>query len=269
LSDADFLATAHILADRAGAAILPHFRKAMKVENKEAEGFDPVTTADKAAERAMRKELARLHPDHTIVGEEYAARTGDSAYKWVLDPIDGTRAFIMGYPLWGVLIGLMLGERAVLGMMDQPFTKERIFAVNGAKPGSAAKGAFWRAADGKVKRVKTRACTSLADAILTSTAPDMFKGPGDSARYNKLSSKVRMARFGGDCYAYCLLAAGHIDLVVEAGLKTVDIVALIPIIEQAGGVVTSWDGGPAVNGGKIIAAGDPKVHAAAMKILTG
>jgi histidinol phosphatase-like enzyme (inositol monophosphatase family) len=268
LSDASYLDTAHVLADRAGAAILPHFRKTIKVENKEAGGFDPVTVADKAAERAMRKELARLHPDHTIVGEEYAAREGDSDYKWVLDPIDGTRAFIMGYPLWGVLIGLMKGERAVVGMMDQPFTKERIYAVNGEKPG-AGKGTFWRGADGKVKRVKTRACNGLSDAILTSTAPDMFKGPGDSARYANLSSKVRMTRFGGDCYAYCLLAAGHIDLVVEAGLKTVDIVALIPIIEQAGGVVTSWDGGTAVNGGRIIAAGDPRVHAAAMKVLAG
>lgn len=265
----DFLATAHDLAGIARTTILPHFRKSMRVTNKEAGGFDPVTAADKAAERAMRKEIARRHPDHTIIGEEYAAFETGGPLKWVLDPIDGTRAFIMGYPLWGVLIGLMDGTETILGMMDQPFTGERFYATAPqATPKGHPKGSYWIGphAD-KPKRLKTRACGRLSDAILACTTPDMFKVAEEQDRFGALSKQVRMTRFGGDCYAYCLLAAGHVDLVVEASLKAVDIVALIPIIEQAGGVVTDWNGGPATNGGRIIAAGDPKTHAAALKIL--
>lgn len=265
----DYLSTAHELADIARATILPYFRKTLRVTNKEAAGFDPVTAADKAAERAMRKEIARRHSGHAILGEEYAALENNGPMKWVLDPIDGTRAFIMGYPLWGVLIGLMDGPETILGMMDQPFTGERFYATAPhATPKGQPKGSFWvgPAAD-KPKKLRTRACGKLSDAILGCTTPDMFKSADESGRFQALSKQVRMTRFGGDCYAYCLLAAGHVDLVVEAGLKAVDIVALIPIIEQAGGVVTDWQGGPATNGGRIIAAGDPKTHAAALKIL--
>lgn len=187
----------------------------------------------------------------------------------MLDPIDGTRAFIMGYPLWGVLIGLMDGPDTILGMMDQPFTGERFFATAPhATPKGQPKGAFWTGPGGaKPKKLRTRPCNKLSEAILGCTTPDMFKSADEAARFQSLSKQVRMTRFGGDCYAYCLLAAGHVDLVVEAGLKAVDIVALIPIIEQAGGVVTDWNGGPATNGGRIIAAGDPKTHAAALRIL--
>lgn len=266
----NYLETAHDLADIAGKAILPYFRKAMQVTNKEAGGFDPVTSADKAAERAMRKELARRHPDHAILGEEYAALETDGPLKWVLDPIDGTKAFIMGYPLWGVLIGLMDGAETIVGMMDQPFTRERFYATAPrATPKGQPKGAFWTGpGSDKPKKLRTRACGKLSDAILACTTPDMFKTPDERENFAALSKQVRMTRFGGDCYAYCLVAAGHVDLVVEASLKAVDIVALIPIIEQAGGVVTDWKGGPATNGGRIIAAGDPKLHAAALKILS-
>ncbi len=265
----DYLATAHDLAGIARAEILPYFRRTMRVTNKEAGGFDPVTAADKAAERAMRKEIARRHPDHTIIGEEYAAFEADGPLKWVLDPIDGTKAFIMGYPLWGVLIGLMDGAETILGMMDQPFTGERFYAADPRITHKGQpKGAFWTGPrSDKPKRLKTRACGNLAEAILGCTTPDMFKATEERERFAALSKQVRMTRYGGDCYAYCLLAAGHVDLVVEASLKAVDIVALIPIIEQAGGVVTDWKGGPATNGGRIIAAGDPKTHAAALKIL--
>jgi myo-inositol-1(or 4)-monophosphatase len=254
-----YLPLAHRLADRAGEEILPYFRKGVAAENKAKVGFDPVTAADKAAERAIRKLLAEHCPDHGIVGEEYDAKHSASRYTWVIDPIDGTRAFLTGYPLWGVLVGLKDGDDAVLGIMDQPFTGERFWGT--------PKGAYLRRGAGKAQRIKTRSCKSLSDAVLASTSPDMFKTREEKSGFDRLSKAVRMTRFGGDCYAYAMLAAGHIDLVVEASLKPVDIVALIPIIEQAGGRITTWDGQSAVNGGRIVAAGDPKIHAAALERL--
>jgi fructose-1,6-bisphosphatase/inositol monophosphatase family enzyme len=167
----------------------------------------------------------------------------------------------MGYPLWGTLIGLADGADMVVGMMDQPYTRERFWGIGGGK------GAYFRDPDGKTKRLKTRSCAGLGDAILACTTLDMFQTPHEKAAFAAVSAKVRMTRFGGDCYAYCLLAAGHIDLVIEANLKSVDIAPLIPIITEAGGVVTSWTGGPAIDGGQIIAAGDVKLHALAVKIL--
>ncbi len=250
---------AHRLADRAGAAILPFFRKGLAAENKAKTGYDPVTAADMAAERVIRKILAEACPDHGIIGEELGETSGDGRYTWVIDPIDGTRAFLTGYPLWGVLIGLKEGDEVVLGLMDQPFTGERFWGT--------PKGAFMRIGDGKAQKIKSRACKSLSDAVLASTAPEMFKTREEKSGFTAVSGAVRMTRFGGDCYAYAMLAAGHIDLVVEAGLKAVDIVAMIPIIERAGGQVTTWDGKPAINGGRIVAAGDPKIHAAALNLL--
>lgn len=261
-----FLATAHALADTAGAAILPHFRKSVAVTNKAVKGFDPVTIADRAAEKEMRKSLALTHPDHGIVGEEFADHDGAGRYRWILDPIDGTRAFIMGYPLWGTLIGLADGDRMLLGMMDQPYTRERFWAVDPGA-GKAPAGASFRGADGKIKKLKTRTCASLSEAVLACTTMEMFKSTHERVAFLEVSSRVRMTRFGGDCYAYCLLAAGQIDLVIEASLKAVDIAPLVPIIEQAGGVVTNWGGGSAMHGGRVIAAGDPKLHAQALKIL--
>ncbi len=258
--NANFLTVAHELADLSAKAVLPHFRRAIRVENKASAGsFDPVTRADKAAERAMRKHLSLQLPGHGIVGEEYADHAGDSEFDWVLDPIDGTRAFIMGYPLWGTLIGLLERGNPVLGMMDQPFTRERFWA--------AGKGSFRREPDGTMRRNKTRKCPTLADAVLGCTTPDMFKTKAERDGFAAVSKAAKMTRFGGDCYAYCLLAAGHVDLVIEASLKAVDIVALIPIIEEAGGRVTDWQGGPATRGGQVIAAGDPIVHAAALDLL--
>ena len=258
----DLLETAHHLADRAGECSLPQFRKVRAVENKDrGSGFDPVTAADKAAERAMREVLRMKYPDHGILGEEYAAREGTSRYRWVLDPIDGTRAFITGFPLWGTLIGLLDGDQPILGMMDQPYTRERFWAA-GAK-------AQMRLPDGRLRGLKTRACARLSEAVMVSTAPDLFKTPTEKSAFARVRETVRMTRYGGDCYAYCMLAAGHIDLVVEAGLKAVDIVALIPIIERAGGRVTTWAGGSAIHGGQIVAAGDPRMHEAALRLLAG
>jgi myo-inositol-1(or 4)-monophosphatase len=177
----------------------------------------------------------------------------------VIDPIDGTRAFIMGSPMWGTLIGLLDGEEAVLGLMDQPFTGERFW--------SGATGAHFRNGNARPRRLKTRACASLAEATLTTTHPDLFAKGQEADAFARLAARVRMTRYGGDCYGYCLLAAGFVDLVVEAGLKTHDVVALIPIIERAGGRISTWEGGPAIEGGRIVAAGDPRLHEQALAVL--
>ncbi len=254
-----FLATAHALADLSGSAIRPYFRKSMTVENKAGAGaFDPVTAADKAAERVIRKNLAELHPGHAILGEEYGGVLSINDFTWVIDPIDGTKAFITGLPLWGTLIGLAYGGQAVLGLMDQPFTGERVWS-DGAR-------SQWRQPDGRIKRMKTRACPRLEDAMLCTTSPDLL-AEAELAAFNTLKARARLTRFGGDCYAYCLLAAGHIDLVVECGLKSHDVMALIPIIEQAGGRITTWDGERPEGGGRIVASGDPALHDAVLKRL--
>ena len=254
------LQCAHDLADSSGPTVLKHFRTPVAIDNKAGLGsFDPVTKADRAAERVISKALKARFPDHGIVGEEYGTREGAGRYNWVIDPIDGTRAFIMGSPLWGTLIGLLEDGKPYLGIMDQPFTGERFWS------GPAA--SYMRIGNGAPKKIKTRACASLADATLTSTHPDLFEGPKQQKALTTLKGAVRMTRYGGDCYAYCLLAAGFVDLIIESGLKSYDIVALIPIVERAGGCVTTWDGKPATSGGNIIASGDPRIHAAAMKLI--
>jgi myo-inositol-1(or 4)-monophosphatase len=256
------LAFAHVLADLAGATILPYFRRRLTVENKHGGvGFDPVTAADRAAERKLRAAIAAQFPGDGVVGEEFAAKPGAGRYQWVIDPIDGTRAFIMGSPLWGTLIGLTHDGEPVLGLMDQPFTRERFWGDR--------RTAHMRLSAGKARRLKARACRSLSDAILTSTHPDLFSSADERAAFARLKNRVCMTRYGGDCYGYCLLAAGFVDLVVEAGLKPHDVAALIPIIEGAGGRVSTWDGKSAVDGGRVVAAGDPRVHEQALAVLAG
>ena len=254
---------AHALADRAGAAVLPHFRRRLAVANKAGPGgpYDPVTVADRAAERAMRAAIAKAFPDHGIVGEEFAPRAGAGAHQWVLDPIDGTRAFIMGSPLWGTLIGLVEDGVPILGLMDQPFTRERFWAAGGR--------AHLRGPDGRTRRLRTRPCAGLAEAVLTSTHPDLFQSQPEAAAFARVKRRARLTRFGGDCYGYCLLAAGFVDAVVEAGLKPHDVIPLIPIIEGAGGQITTWDGKPALAGGRILATGDRRVHDEALALLRG
>jgi histidinol phosphatase-like enzyme (inositol monophosphatase family) len=261
VSFAALLETAHRLADLSADVILPRFRRPIPVDDKGGKaGFDPVTAADRDAERAISRYLARHHPDHAIVGEEHGGRDGDgsSALRWVIDPIDGTKAFIMGSPLWGTLIGLLDGETPVLGMMNQPFTGERVWSGRNA--------AHWHTADGRVRRLRTRTCAKLEHAILTSTSPALI-GEKDRKKFFDIAARARLTRYGGDCYGYCLLAGGHTDLVIETGLKPHDVVALIPIIERAGGRITTWEGEPATGGGRIVAAGDPALHAAAVRIL--
>lgn len=248
----------HKLADASGSAILPFFRTSLAPENKAGPGaFDPVTEADRAAEVAMRRLIVESLPTHGIVGEEFGTERGEAQFRWVLDPIDGTRSFISGLPVWGTLIGLMRDKTSIMGMMSQPFTRERFWS-----DGAHAK---YRGPAGD-RRLAVRPCKALAQATMMTTSPRMFSGEALAA-YEAVEQKVRLARYGTDCYAYCMIAAGQIDLVIEDGLSAYDIVALIPIIEAAGGIVTNWKGGPATDGGSIIASGDRRVHEEALKLL--
>ena len=254
----DFAAFVDELATVSGDAILPFFRTSLGVEDKgSAAGFDPVTAADRAAEVAMRTLIKRSFPEHGIVGEEFGNEREDAEYVWVLDPIDGTKSFIAGFPIWGTLIALLHKGTPVFGMMHQPYIGERFSGDNGSANYTGPSGA---------RRLTVSRCASLKEATAYTTSPLLMK-PADRAQFAKIESAVKLARYGGDCYSYCMLAAGHLDLVVETELKPYDIAALIPIITGAGGVVTTWDGKPAQNGGRIVAAGDPRVHEAAMKIL--
>ncbi|MGD9982228.1 MAG: histidinol-phosphatase [Hyphomonadaceae bacterium] len=250
------LAFADTLADAARGAILPHFRAAHACEDKGASGrFDPVTDADKEAERVMLALIERTFPDHGVLGEEYGERAGRSGYKWILDPIDGTRAFISGLPTWGVLIGLYYEDRPLIGVMDQPFTRERYRGwMEGA---NATVGALTHA-------LKTRACATVGDATLATTDPYLFNG-AEAEAFARVRSSAKLVRYGYDCYAYCMVAAGHIDGVIESGLKSFDIAALIPIITGAGGRVCSWDGGDASEGGRVLALGDPQLKDALVR----
>lgn len=245
------------IAAAAAAQTLPRFRQSVLVDNKLAAGFDPVTEADRGAEQAIRALIGSEFPDHGIHGEEFGLENADSRYMWVIDPIDGTRAFISGLPLWGTLVGLTDNGDAIAGMMSQPFTGE-LFWADGEQ--SRYDG------PGGAKRLSTRATKTLADATMCTTTPALFLDAKREA-YDRVEKIVRLARYGTDCYAYAMLAAGNIDLVVETGLQPYDIVALVPIIERAGGVITTWDGGPAEKAGDIVAAATPELHQAALELL--
>ncbi len=255
----DYRAFMERLADAAGAAILPHFRTPFLVENKQADGFDPVTVADRAAERAMRDLIAAAYPEHGILGEEFGGERTDAENVWILDPIDGTRSFISGIPVWGVLIGLLQRQRPAFGMMAQPFTGERY-----AGDGSSA----WYAGPGGDRPLRTRPCAQLDAATLFTTSPTLFS-EADIGAYRRVESRARLTRYGCDCYAYCMLAAGFVDVVIESQLQPYDIAPLIPIIEGAGGRVTGWDGGTAAGGGSIVASGDPRLHDIVLAELAG
>jgi myo-inositol-1(or 4)-monophosphatase len=256
----DFATFVDKLAAVAGEAIRPFFRTALGVQNKDGTGaFDPVTEADRAAETAMRALIRKTFPAHGIVGEEFGDERADSSYVWILDPIDGTKSFIAGMPAWGTLIGLAKDGAPVYGMMHQPFIGE-YFTGDGAS-------ARYRGPAGE-RKLLVRSCAALKDAILFTTSP-LLMSEEERALFQEVEKAARLSRYGGDCYAYCMVAAGHVDVVVEAGLKPHDVLPLIPIIEGAGGIVTDWNGGTAVNGGRIIAAGDRRVHEQALKLLAG
>jgi myo-inositol-1(or 4)-monophosphatase len=257
----DFTAFIGRLATASGETILPFFRTSLSIDNKSGapHDFDPVTEADRAAEAVMRRLIKANFPQHGIVGEEFGSEREDAEYVWVLDPIDGTKSFISGFPIWGTLIALLHKGTPVFGMMHQPFIGERFSGDSGSAHYSGSAGD---------RRLSVRRCGSLRDATMFTTSP-LLMNPPDRAAFARVEQAVRLTRYGGDCYSYCMLAAGHLDLVIETELKPYDIAALIPIITGAGGVVTTWDGKPAQSGGRIVAAGDPRVHDAAIKLLNG
>jgi histidinol phosphatase-like enzyme (inositol monophosphatase family) len=250
-----FATFAEELADLSGKTILPYFRTRLAVDNKlSGGGYDPVTAADREAESVIRAAIKRRYPDHGIVGEEHGTEAGTSPLTWVLDPIDGTRAFVCGMAQWGTLIALSDGTRPIVGVLDQPYTRERWVGANGKTT--------FRQANGKTSVLRTRPCPSLRDAVLTTTSPVGYFNEREQKAFWELSAGARLTRFGGDCYAYGLLAMGFIDVIVETTLKPWDIQALIPIVENAGGIVTTWDGRPAMAGGQVVACGDASLHAA-------
>jgi myo-inositol-1(or 4)-monophosphatase len=256
----DFSAFVNELASVSGETILPFFRTALTVEDKGRSGsFDPVTAADHAAETAMRTLIRRTFPDHGIIGEEYGKERADAEYVWVLDPIDGTKSFISGMPNWGTLIALLRSGEPVYGMMSQPFTRERFSGDGG--------GASYRGPAGE-RELRVRACADLGKAVLFTTSPRLMNA-NDRETFGRVEDLVRLSRYGGDCYAYCMLAAGHVDLVIETELKPYDVLPLVPIIAGAGGIVTTWEGDSPHAGGRIVAAGDKRVHAAALELLKG
>ena len=261
------LEVARELAGAARAVALKYFRSdALQIGNKRAaEGtFDPVTVADKEVEAVIRTILSERRPFDGVLGEEHDNTAGTSGRTWVIDPIDGTRAFMCGLPTWGVLIALNDGSQPIIGVMDQPYTGERYIAVctDFLMTSLCQRGE-------REVRLQTRTGRSLSDAVLCSTAPDAFPTDDEFARFSALANQTRLTRYGTDCYGYAMLARGQIDLVVESGLKPYDIQAMIPIVQAAGGFVTNWQGGDCQDGGQVVAAANAGVHAAALEVLSG
>ncbi|MRU16794.1 inositol monophosphatase family protein [Roseovarius sp. A21] len=251
--------TAHALADAARAAVLPFFRAHdLTADNKAGLGFDPVTEGDRAAERAMRALLAEMRPQDGILGEEFGHTEGASGLTWVLDPIDGTRAFMSGAPTWGVLIAVSDDTGPIYGLIDQPYIGERFEGGFGSARMQGPQGP---------RDLQVIGDRPLGEAILFTTFPEVGSAQ-EGAAFHAVADKVRLTRYGMDCYAYAMLAAGQIDLVIEAGLNAYDIQAPMAVIEAAGGIVTDWRGGPAHDGGRIVAAAGREQHAAALEILS-
>ena len=258
--DADILRVAHLMADAARAAILPHFRApGLIADNKDNAGYDPVTIADRKAERAMRDVLAAHRPRDGILGEELGQIDGQSGLTWILDPIDGTRGFVSGTPTWGVLIALADVDGPFFGIIDQPYIGERFIGT--------PKGAWLEAPQGN-HALATRSARDLGEATVFTTFPEVGTGAERTA-FEAVATQAKLTRFGMDCYAYALLAAGQVDLVIEAGLQPYDIAAPIAVVQAAGGIVTNWDGAPAHAGGRALAAANADIHAQALALLKG
>lgn len=261
LSDQDkssIILAADAAAEAAAEITLAYFRTdRLGTENKAGQGFDPVTVADREAELAMRSAISRLRPQDAILGEEHGLTEGTSGLTWVLDPIDGTRGFMSGTPTWGTLIAVSDATGPVYGVVDQPYTNERF------------KGGFGSAAlvhGGDTRKISVRPSASLKEAVLFSTFPEVGT-KAEMEAFHRVAANAKLTRYGMDCYAYALLAAGTIDLVIEAGLYAYDVQAPIALIEAAGGIVTNWQGGPAHDGGQILAAASRKLHDEALELL--
>jgi inositol-phosphate phosphatase / L-galactose 1-phosphate phosphatase / histidinol-phosphatase len=251
----EFEALAHRLADCAGEVQRRYFRTPVSVETKI--DASPVTVADREAEARMREIIAAAYPDHGILGEEYGSQRPEAEFVWVLDPIDGTKSFITGRPLFGTLIALAHAGRPVLGLIDQSILRERWVGVTGAP-------SVWNG-----RPIRVRPCPDIADAVLFATSPAMFRAGTEAEGFARVQASVRLPMFGGDCYAYGLLAMGFADLIVETSLAPYDFMALVPVIEGAGGGITDWAGQALgfASCGQVVASGDPRVHAAACSLV--
>ena len=257
---AEVMSVAAELADAARVATLQHFRSAgLTADTKESDRFDPVTVADRLSETQMRAILARRRPDDAILGEEFGPKPGTSGLTWVLDPIDGTRSYLAGTPTWGVLIAVSDDGGPIYGIIDQPYIRERF---EGGLGRAEVNGPMGRAV------LKTRAARPLSEAILFSTFPEVGR-PEEGAAFRRVAARAKLVRYGTDCYAYGLIAAGQIDLVIEAGLQAYDVQAPIAVIEAAGGMVTDWQGRPCPQGGQVLAAANAAIHAEALALLNG
>jgi myo-inositol-1(or 4)-monophosphatase len=254
---AQFLDFACRTVKAAGAATLPFFRAPIQVDNKHSDdGFDPVTEADRSAEQIIRTALAREFPSHGVYGEEFGYEVGNGL-TWVIDPIDGTRAFMSGMLHWGVLLGLFDGDVPIVGAMYQPYTDE-LFCGDGDQ------ALLVRGSDRRVLR--TSACTELAQSTLATTGFEWFD-PATRAKFDNLRGEVQLCRLGGDCYIYGVVALGYVDLGTDASLHAYDIQALVPIIEGAGGVITTYDGANPSMGGSVLASANASLHAVALDVL--
>lgn len=243
-----------------GPIALGYFRRGVTVADKATGGFyDPVTAADREIEAALRLSIEQRFPGHGIIGEEAEAKVGVDSLSWVIDPIDGTRAFITGMPAWGIMLGLIEAGEPRLGVVHQPFIGETFYG-----DGSGA----WLRAAGETGEMRARATRDIADAVLYCTHPSMFDGR-DLAAFQRVADACRLSRYGGDCYAYCMLALGEVDMVVENGLQPYDILPLMPILEGAGAVVSDWQGERPLQGGRVAVAATTELHAALLSTLAG
>ena len=247
------------MSEHASKETLSRFRTNNQITNKNEKTFDPVTEADVEVERILRQVITEQFPSHGIIGEELPNRDGTSEWSWIIDPIDGTRSFVSGMPTWGTLVGVLKNGVPTFGMMSQPFVGELFMG----EPGKSV-----TVRNGCNETLHCRSSSGLSDATLFTTSPDMFESAHEKACFDELAQKVKLTRYGADCYGYCLLAAGFVDLVVEANLGFYDIAPLVPIIEGAGGIVTDWQGGPIRAGGRALAAGDQKIHMEALATMS-
>ena len=255
----ELVKVAHALADAASVETLSRFRTPnLEAENKAVDGWDPVTEADCEAERVMRAILAEQRPDDSILGEEHDYVSGSSEFVWVLDPIDGTKGYVSGTPTWGTLVAVSDSGGPLFGIIDQPYIGERFEGGFGRSSVSGPLG---------TRKSIVRKGRSISEATITTTFPEVGT-LRERAAFEDLASQTRLARYGMDCYGYALLACGHLDFVVEAGLKPVDAHAPIAVVRAAGGIATDWNGGPAHDGGQMLAAATPELHEMALQVLS-
>ena len=248
---------ANYLADEARKISLYYFKRKIKIISKQDKYFDPVTIADINIQQKLHALIEKQYPAHSMIGEEESI-IKDSEYEWCIDPIDGTKSFIQGVPLWGTLISLSKNNKIILGIADIPALNERYIGYENIA---------YKIINKKRTLLGVRKKVDLKNAILNSTSPYVFASKSDQKKFEKVAKIAKSTRLGGDCYSYCLLADGHVDLVIESGLKPYDIRALVPIIKNSGGVIKSWEGDSVIDGGRVLAAASKKLFMETQKIL--